>query len=76
MIRKGKVAARKLLKARILLKADASGQGEGWRDSQIAEALDISTDTVCRTRRQLVDEGFEAALTRKHSSKSARPRVV
>jgi len=75
MIKKGKAAARKLLKARILLKADASKQGDGWSDSQIAEALDTSTDTVRRTRQQLVEEGFEAALTRKHSPNSARPRI-
>ena len=75
MIKKGKAAARKLLKARILLKADASKQGDSWSDSQIAEALDTTTDTVRRTRQQLVEEGLEAALTRKHSPNSARPRI-
>ena len=49
--------------------------GEGWSDSQIASALDTSVDTVARTRQQLVEEGFEAALTRKHSPASARPRI-
>lgn len=38
MINKGKHPARYLLKARILLKADASDAGEGWSDSQIASA--------------------------------------
>ena len=66
MIQKGKHPARKL-KARILLKADASEAGEGWSDSQIAAALDTSVDTVARTRQRLVEEGFEAALTAKHS---------
>lgn len=75
MIQVGKHAARKLLKARILLKADASEAGEGWSDSQIAAALDTSVDTVARTRQLLVEEGFEAALTRKHSPRSARPRI-
>src|ERR1700719_4030067 len=28
-----------------------------------------------RTRRQLVEEGFEAVLTRKYNPKSARPRI-
>jgi hypothetical protein len=37
--------------------------------------LDTSTDTVARTRQQLVEEGFEAVLTRKHSPASARPRI-
>ena len=75
LIRSGKHAARKLLKARILLKADVSEAGEGWSDSQIAEALDTSVDTVSRTRQRLVEEGFEAALAYKYSAASARPRI-
>jgi len=75
LIRKGKGPARQLLKARILLKADASDAGEGWSDSRIAAALDTSTDTVYRTRQQLVEGGVEAALTRKHSPNSARQRI-
>jgi len=75
LIQTGKHAARKLLMARILLKADASDNGEGWSDSQIAEALETSTDTVARTRQRLVEEGLEAALTRKHSPNSARKRI-
>jgi Homeodomain-like domain len=71
----GKHAARKLLKARILLKADASQGGEGWSDSQIAAALRTSVDTVSRTRQRLVEEGVEAALIRKHSPNSARRRI-
>lgn len=74
-IRKGKRPAQLLTKARILLKADISEAGEGWSDSRIAEALDTSIPTVERTRRQLVEEGFEAVLTRKYNPKSARPRI-
>jgi transposase len=75
LIRSGKHAARKLLKARILLKADVSDAGEGWSDSQIAAALDTSVDTVARTRQRLVEEGLEAALVYKYSPASARPRI-
>jgi transposase len=75
LIHMGKHPARQLTKARILLKADVSEAGEGWSDSQIAEALDTSIDTVARTRQQLVEEGFEAVLVRKHSPASARPRI-
>ena len=64
MIRKGKSAAQMLLKARILLKADASDAGEGWSDSRIVEALDTSVSMVYRVRRQLVEKGFEAVLAR------------
>ena len=75
LIRKGKRSAQLLRKARILLKADVSDAGEGWSDSRIAAALDTSIATVERTRRQLVEEGFEAVLARKYNSNSARPRI-
>ena len=75
LIQKGKSPVRQVLKARILLKADASERGEAWSDGQIAEALDTSIDTVARTRQHLVEEGLDAALTRKHSPNSARKRI-
>ena len=71
LIRWGKRAAQLLTKARILLKADVSEAGEGWSDGRIAEALDTSIANIERTRRQLVEEGFEAALTRKYNPNSA-----
>ena len=42
MIGGGKHSAHKLLRARILLKADASQAGDAWTDDQIAEGLDTS----------------------------------
>ena len=71
----GKHAAAKILKARILLKADASEAGDGWSDGRIAQALDAGVATVARTRRSLVEDGFDAVLTRKHSPNSARKRI-
>ena len=38
LISTGEEAARQLLHARILLKADEGGPGPGWRDEQISEA--------------------------------------
>jgi len=75
LIESGKHSARKLLKARILLKADTSQDGAGWSDGEIAVALETSADTVARTRQRLVEEGLEAALIRKHSPNSARRRI-
>src|SRR6202049_4530211 len=60
LIRKGKSSAQRLLKARILLKADVSEAGEGWSDSRIIKALETSISMVYRARKQLVEEGFEA----------------
>ena len=75
LIGKGKHPATQILRARILLKADVSEAGEGWSDRRIVNALDTSFSTVFRTRQILVEEGFEAVLTRKHSPNSARKRV-
>ena len=65
LIAKGKAAAQKRLHAQILLKADAGPHGEGWKDEQIMEAFDVARRTVERVRQRLVEQGMEAALTRK-----------
>ena len=70
LVRRGRAHARKLLYARILLKADASGP-DRWTDERIAEALEISTATVARQRRRYCEDGLEVALMPK---KPGRPR--
>src|SRR3954451_3473127 len=69
MISSGKGAARKLARARILLKADASAGCPAWKDKQIVQALDVGIATVERLRRQFVEEGFEAALSARASTR-------
>jgi hypothetical protein len=75
LIRKGKGPARRLLKARILLKADVSEAGDGWSDSKIIAALDTSASMIYRVRKQLVEEGFEAVLSRKQRTSPAVARI-
>ena len=75
LIRSGKRSAQLLTKVRVLLKADVSDAGEGWSDSAIAGALDTSIANIERTRRQLVEEGFAAVLTRKYNPNSAPPQI-
>jgi hypothetical protein len=75
LIRKGKGPATQLLKARILLKADVSEAGEGWSDSRIIEALETGASMVYRVRRQLVEEGFAAVLSRKQRAIPAVPPI-
>jgi len=75
LLRKGKSAAQRLLKARILLKADVSEAGEGWSDSRIVNALESNLSMVYRVRKQLVEEGFEAVLSRKPRATPAVPRI-
>jgi Homeodomain-like domain len=75
LIRKGKGPAQRLLKARILLKADVSEGGDGWSDSRIIEALESGASMVYRVRKQLVEEGLEAVLSRKQRTMPAIARI-
>jgi hypothetical protein len=75
LIRKGKSPARRQLKARILLKADASEAGEGWSDGRIIKALETNASMISRVRKQLVEEGFEAVLSRKQRATPAVLRI-
>jgi len=75
LLRKGKSPARRLLKARILLKADVSEGRTGWSDSRIVSALDTSASMVYRVRQQLVEQGLEAVLSRKARAMPAVPRI-
>src|SRR5579859_5716360 len=60
LLKRQRVAAQKVRRARILLKTDADASN--WTDARIAEAFDCRTRSVERLREQLVTEGFEAAL--------------
>lgn len=73
LIATGKSAARKLVHARILLKADASDAGLHWPDWRIADALEVSIDTVERVRQRFVEDGLDAALDRKKRFTPPRP---
>jgi hypothetical protein len=75
LIRKGSNPAHRLLKARILLKADVSEAGEGWSDNQIIDALATSASIVHRVRKQQVEEGFEPVLSRKPRAAPTVPRI-
>jgi hypothetical protein len=76
LIAAGKAAAQKLAHARILLKADASPGGPGWADDRIADAVEVSTDTVARVRQRFVEQSLEAALDRKKASRPPVPRTL
>jgi transposase len=71
----GKASAFRQAHARILLKADQAEGGPAWPDERIAEALDVGLATVARVRQRFVEEGFEAALSRK-PQQSHRPRKL
>jgi len=56
----GEARARKLTRARILLKAD-----EGWTGEAISDALGCSPATVQRTRKRFSEDGLAAVERRK-----------
>src|SRR5215471_181235 len=55
LLRGGKTGARKLTRARILLKA-----ADGLSDNAIAATLDVGTATVARTRQRFVETNLGA----------------
>jgi len=73
LILRPRVAANRVLRARMLLKADV--EGPGWPDSQIAEAFEVGLSTVHRLRQRLVEEGLEAALSRRPSTQQREPKL-
>ena len=66
------------MKARILilLKADVGEGEEGWSDSRIIEAVATSAAMIYRVRKQLVEEGFEAVLSRKPGKRLRLNRAI
>lgn len=71
----GRAAADKLLRTRMLLKADVGEGGPGWTDEKIAEAFEVGPSTVHRLRQRLVEEGFEATLVRKPKVRHRAPKL-
>ena len=75
LVNKGKAAARKITRARILLLADESEAGASWSDDRIVEALGVSRRTVERTREKCVESGLEAALNHKRTQRPQSKRL-
>jgi hypothetical protein len=60
LVKKKRVSSQKVLRARVLLKADSGGPQ--WTDAEIANAFDCRTKTVENIRERFVTEGFEMTL--------------
>ena len=65
LISSGVESARKLTRARILLKADEGEFGPAYDDKQIKEAVEVSIPTIERTRKTFALDGLTTALTAK-----------
>ena len=62
IVTKGKGAARRITRSRILLLADENREDGGWKDADIVQALGVHQRTVERVREKCVLLGIEAAL--------------
>ncbi|MCM3905327.1 MAG: helix-turn-helix domain-containing protein [Pyrinomonadaceae bacterium] len=70
ILKKRGVAAQRVRRALMLLKADVDGPS--WTDAKIAEAYGCRTQTVENLRESLVTEGFETTLQGKPKSRVRR----
>jgi transposase len=75
MLKAGVAKARTLRRAQILLKSDTSAGGVGWTYEQIREAFDVSPVTVHKVRKAYVEQGLEAALKGRQSSREYITRL-
>jgi transposase len=75
LISTGTGPARTLAHARILLKADQGDHGPGWKDEDIAAALEVSCPTIGRVRQRFASEGVEAALHRRPPSRQYQQKL-
>lgn len=70
LVSSGTEKARKLTRARILLKAD-----EGWLDKDIVKALEVSHTPILQTRKRYVQDGFDLALNGYKPGKAGQAKI-
>ena len=71
---KGRASVQKIKHANVLLKVDADGPD--WSDEQAGEAFECAPRTVFSIRQRFVEQGLEAALSRKQRERPSRePRL-
>ena len=62
LVSTGKAAAKKLVRARILMLADQTEDGPAKSDPEICDALGCGRATIERVRKQFVEDGLELTL--------------
>lgn len=71
LVNTGRESARKITRARVLLKA-----ADGLADDAIAAALDVGAATVDRVRRRFAEGGLDAAVERRPQPPRPEKRVL
>jgi transposase len=74
LMRNRKAKVSQFIRARILILSDQSEKGVGWKVSQVAKALGVTSRTVEHLKRRFFSDGLEAALER-CSNKSKRRKT-
>lgn len=69
LVAKGIARARKLTRARILLKVDSGEFGPALSDEEVCDALDTSPTTVYRVRQRFITGGVETAIERQRGQR-------
>lgn len=72
---KGEGNARRLRRAQILLMADEAQDGGGWKDIEIAKALNAQVKTIERTRKTCVLNGLDVALNHTRPTKTRSKKL-
>jgi hypothetical protein len=75
LISSGSAPARKLRRARILLKSDCSEEGPNWTYQAICNAFDVNSLTVTNIRKAFAEGGLDQALNRKKPDREYEHRL-
>ena len=76
LVSKGKVSARMIRHAEVLLKIDSSKEGPKWSDTQVREAFGAGETTIWRIRRRFLEHGLEDALKRRQQPERPEKRKL
>ncbi len=74
VVKKLKGSSQKVIRAQVLLKADADGPD--WTDEKIADAFGCRTKTVENIRERLVTQGFDITLNGKVRAEPPREKLL
>jgi hypothetical protein len=75
LVSSGNASARKLRRARILLKSDCSEGGPNWSYEAICDAFDVNAVTVTNIRKAFSEGSLEKALNRKKPDREYEHRL-
>jgi transposase len=72
LTRTNKTDAKRFLYARSLLLCDSGPEGPAWTVAAVAEAMGVSVRSIEHLKKRFVEEGLDAALSRKKPDRSPR----